>query len=135
MNLVRRVAFLWLVAGGAAMAQPCPCPPAPTGPPPLWSGNAEISFLSTSGNTSTSSFGGALEIDYKPAPWTVIFKANYLHAATDHVTTAEQFGGSLKGIRDLTPHLDVFAGAAYLRNRFSGIDGLFIADAGSATRS
>jgi putative salt-induced outer membrane protein len=129
MNLVRRSAFLWLLAGGAALAQPCPCP-IPAGPPPLWSGNAEISFLATSGNTSTSTFGGALEVDYKPAPWTVIFKANYLHAETDHVTTAEQFGGSLKGIRDLTPLLDVFVGAAYLRNRFSGLDGLFIGDGG-----
>src|SRR5262244_4119571 len=130
MILVRRVVFLSLALSGSlslsALAQPCPCP-IPAGPPPIWSGSAEVSFLSTSGNTSTSSFGGAVEVDYKPAPWAVIFKANYLHAETDHLTTAEQFGGSLKGIRDLTTRLDVFAGAAYLRNRFSGIDGLFIA--------
>lgn len=132
MALLRRVVFLWLaLGGGAALAQqPCPCPPAPAGPPPLWSGSAELSFLSTSGNTSTSSLGAGLEVDYKPAPWTVIFKANYLRAESDNVTTAEQFGGSIKGIRDLTPRVDVFARGSYLRNRFAGIDSLIAGEAG-----
>jgi putative salt-induced outer membrane protein len=130
MALVRRVVFLSLAFSGLALAQPCPCP-IPTGPPPLWSGSAEVSFLSTSGNTSTSSFGGAVEVDYKPAPWAVIFKANYLHAETDHVTTAEQFASSLKGLRDLTPRLDVYVAGGYLRNRFSGIDALYTGEGGA----
>jgi putative salt-induced outer membrane protein len=132
MVLFRRAVFLWLaLAGASALAQPCPCPSAPAGPPPLWFGSAELSFLSTSGNTSTSSLGAGLEVDYKPAPWTVIFKANYLRAESDNVTTVEQFGGSLKGVRDLTPRVDVFARGSYLRNRFAGIDGLIAGDAGA----
>lgn len=133
MVLVKRVLFLWLalLLHGIALAQPCPCPPAPGGPPPLWSGSAELSFLSTSGNTSTSSLGGGLEVDYKPAPWTVVFKANYLRAATNGVTTAEQLGASAKGIRDLTPRVDVFAGGNYLRNRFAGIRSLVTGEGGA----
>ena len=130
MSLVRRVLFLSLAFAGPMLAQPCPCP-IPAGPPPLWSGTAEVSFLSTSGNTSTSSFGGAFELDYKPAPWAVIFKASYLHAETDHVATAEQFASTLKGIRDLTPHVDVYVGGGYLRNRFSGIDALYTGEGGA----
>jgi putative salt-induced outer membrane protein len=123
--------FLWLAAAGAALAQapPCPCPLPPAGPP-LWSGSAELSFLSTSGNTTTSSLGSGLEVDYKPAPWTVIFKAGYLRASTDGVTTVEQLNASLKGIRDLTPRVDVFAGGAYLRNRFAGIESLISGEGG-----
>jgi putative salt-induced outer membrane protein len=131
MLLFRRVFFLWLALAGTALAQPCPCPPAPPGPPPLWSGSAEISFLSTTGNTSTSSFGGALEVDYKPAPWALIFKTNYLRAESNDVTTAEQFGASVKGIRDLTPRIDVYAEGIYFRNRFAGIDSLVTGDGGA----
>ncbi|HJW13704.1 MAG TPA: DUF481 domain-containing protein [Thermoanaerobaculia bacterium] len=131
MVLVKRIAFLWLGFGGAALAQqPCPCPPAPAGPPPLWSGSAELSFLSTSGNTSTSSIGGGLELNYKPAPWAVVFKANYLRASNNDVTTAEQFGASVRGLRDLTPRVDVFAGGSYLRNRFAGFSSLVTGEAG-----
>jgi putative salt-induced outer membrane protein len=46
------------------------------------------------------------------------------------VTTAEQFNTSLKGIRDLTPRIDVFAGAGYARNRFAGFDSLINGVAG-----
>lgn len=131
MVLFKRVLFVWLAFGGMALAQPCPCPPAPGGPPPLWSGSAELSFLSTSGNTSTSSLGGGLEVDYKPAPWTVVFKANYLRASTNGVTTAEQLGASAKGIRDLTARVDVFAGGSYLRNRFAGFSSLVTGEGGA----
>ncbi len=131
MALFKRFLFVWLAVGGVALAQPCPCPPAPGGPPPLWSGSAELSFLSTSGNTSTSSLGGGLEVDYKPAPWTVVFKANYLRASTNGVTTAEQLGASAKGIRDLTARVDVFAGGSYLRNRFAGFNSLVTGEGGA----
>jgi putative salt-induced outer membrane protein len=130
---IRFALFLWVAAAGAALAQapPCPCPTPPAGPPPLWSGSAELSFLSTSGNTTTSSLGSGLEVDYKPAPWTVIFKAGYLRASTDGVTTAEQLNASVKGIRDLTPRVDVFADGAYLRNRFAGFNSLISEEAGA----
>ncbi len=125
--------FFWLAAAGAALGEqpPCPCPPPPPGPPPLWSGSAELSFLSTSGNTSTSSIGGALELDYKPAPWAVIFKAGYLRASTNGDLTAEQLTASLKGVRDLTKRVDVFVGSGYLRNRFAGFNSLISGDAGA----
>jgi putative salt-induced outer membrane protein len=120
------------IGAAAASAQaPCPCPPAPEGPPPLWSGKAEMSYVATSGNTDTSSFGAGLEVNYKPLPWTVTLKAAYLRASTDGLLTAESFAGGVRGTRDLTPRVDVFAEALYYRNTFSGIDSRYGAEAGA----
>ena len=128
----RSALFLAAFAGGAALAQTpeCPCPIPPAGPPPPWSGSAEFSYLSTSGNTQTSSLGGGLELFYKPPPWTFSLNANYLRSSADGVLTAEQFKGALKGMRDLTAHLDVYARGGYLRNTFAGLDSLVAVDSG-----
>jgi putative salt-induced outer membrane protein len=130
-----RVSAAAAVAGlflaGAARAQaPCPCPTPPPGPPPLWSGNAQFAYAGTSGNTDTSSLGGSLELDYKPLPWTIVLTAAYLRGSTDGILTAESFAGGLRGIRDLTPRLDVFVEGLYYRNTFAGIDSRYGANTG-----
>ncbi|HEX4440787.1 MAG TPA: DUF481 domain-containing protein [Thermoanaerobaculia bacterium] len=126
------VVFLVLAAVSTASAQTADCPcPVPPGPPPLWFGNAELSFLSTSGNTDTTSIGGALELNYNPKPWLFTLKGTALHAATDGITTAETFVASAKASRDLTERLDVFVGGGWLRNRFSGINNLWNFDGGA----
>jgi putative salt-induced outer membrane protein YdiY len=134
-NLVRTFLFLWLAAGGLALAQdappPCPCPEPPPPPDPVWFGKADFSFLSTSGNTDTTSIGAAFELNYRPKPWLFTIKGGYLKGATDGVTTAESFVGSLRATRDLTERIDVFVGGSYLRNRFSGIDNLYGFDGGA----
>jgi putative salt-induced outer membrane protein len=125
--------LLWLGAAGAALAQTpeCPCPAPPPPPPPQWFGKAELSFLSTSGNTDTTSLGANLEVNYNPKPWLFTLKGAVLHASSDGVTTAEAYSSSLRASRELTERLDVFAGAGWLRNTFSGIDGLYGFDAGA----
>lgn len=124
--------FLGAAAAGAALAQTADCPcPVPPPPPPVWFGNAELAFLSTSGNTDTTSIGGGLEVNYNPKPWLFTLKGAALHAATDGVTTAENFTASMQASRDLTDHLDVFARAGWLRNRFSGINNIYNFDGGA----
>ena len=72
--------FLSLGAAGAALAQTADCPcPVPAPPPPLWFGKAELAFLSTSGNTDTSSVGGNVEVNYNPKPWLFTLKGIALH--------------------------------------------------------
>ena len=131
----RLLGFALLLGIGAsarliAQTADCPCP-VPPGPPPLWFGNANLAFLSTSGNTDTTSIGGSLELNYNPKPWLFTLKGTALHAATDGITTAEAFTASLKATRDLTEHIDVFGGAGWLRNRFSGINNIYNFDAGA----
>jgi putative salt-induced outer membrane protein len=121
----------FLCAATARGQAPCPCPPPPEPPPPLWFGSAQLSYSATGGNTDTSSFGGGLELNYKPTPWLFTLKAAYLRASTDGETTAESFAGGLKASRDVTPRIDVFAGALYYRNTFAGIDSRYGGEAGA----
>lgn len=131
MKTIMCAVLLSTLAWGAAVAQdPCPCPPAVPPPPPQWFGTANLSFLSTSGNTRTSTIGGGLEVNYKPDPWLFTFKAAYLRASTDDVTTAESLAGSLRGARDLTPRVDVYVESTYQRNRFAGLNSLVGGDGG-----
>ena len=80
-----RALLALLAATGVASAQTpeCPCPPPPAPPPPVWFGKADLSFLSTSGNTDTSSIGGGLELNYNPKPWLFTLKGAYLKSSTD----------------------------------------------------
>jgi putative salt-induced outer membrane protein len=124
--------LLVLAAAGAASGQTADCPcPVPAPPAPLWFGKAEVSYLSTSGNTDTSSFGGGLEVNYNPNPWLFTLKGAGLKSATDGVTTAESFAASLRASRELTERIDVFVNAGWLRNRFSGINNIYNFDAGA----
>ncbi len=133
-RLLGTMLLLWIAAAGIALAQeapPCPCPEPPPPPPPVWFGKLNFSFLSTSGNTDTTSIGGAAEVNYNPKPFLFTFKGAYLYSATEGVTTAQATTLGLRGSMDLTERLDVFAGAGYLRNTFSGINNLYSIDAGA----
>ena len=133
-SLLRTAIVLWIVAAGTALAQtdpPCPCPEPPPPPDPLWFGKVNFSFLSTSGNTDTTSIGGAAEVNYNPKPWLFTVKGAYLYSATDGIVTAESTVFGMRASRDITDRLDVFAGAGYLRNTFSGIDSLWSVDGGA----
>jgi putative salt-induced outer membrane protein len=133
-KVLRTMFLLWVAASGAVLAQepaPCPCPEPPPPPDPLWFGKLNFSFLSTSGNTDTTSIGGAAEVNYNPKPFLFTLKGAYLYSQTDGVVTAESSAASLRGNYDLTPRFYVFAGAGYLRNTFSGIDSLWSIDGGA----
>ena len=74
------ILLLSLALAGEASAQTADCPcPVPDAPPPQWFGKAELSFLSTSGNTDTSSVGGNVEVNYNPKPWLFTLKGAALH--------------------------------------------------------
>ena len=133
-KLLGILSVLWLATSATAFAQeppPCPCPEPPPPPAPLWFGKVNFSFLSTSGNTDTTSIGGAAEVNYNPKPFLFTLKGAYLYSQTDGDVTAESSAASMRGNYDLTPRLYVFAGAGYYRNTFSGIDALWSIDGGA----
>ena len=107
-------------------------PAAPAPPPPVWSGKAEISYLSTSGNTSVQTFGGGLEVDYKKDVWSGLAKGAFVRSETDSVVKAESTAGELRGARALSPRLEVFAQGDYFRNTFAGIDSRYALLGGGA---
>jgi putative salt-induced outer membrane protein len=116
------IPYLAMIAAPLVAQEPCPCKETPPPSPPPFSGKLDLAYAATSGNTSTSSLGLGVDLVYRTAPWTFEGTFGYLHAESEHVTTAETLSGTLKGSRDLTPAFDVFVGAGYYRNTFSGID-------------
>jgi len=107
-------------------------PPAPPPPPPLYSGKAEVSFVSTSGNTSTQTLGAALEGEYKPSPWAYKAAFAFVRAESDGEVKARSLAASLRAGRKIADPIEVFAEARYLKNTFAGVDNRYAADAGIA---
>jgi putative salt-induced outer membrane protein len=114
------LAVVFLGLATVAAAADAPAPPAP--PPPLWAGQAEVSFVSTTGNTDVQTFGAAGQLTYHPAPWTFDAKAAFLRGETDGEVKARSFSALLRGGRNLTPRLEAYVQGDYLKNTFAGID-------------
>jgi putative salt-induced outer membrane protein len=105
-------------------------PPPP--PPPLWSGKAELSFVSTSGNTDTQTLGAGAEVEYQPGIWSGKVRLDYLRSEANGEENAHFFAALLRGARKIAPRLEVYALGGYLKNRFAGIDRRLAGEAGLA---
>ncbi len=108
---------------------PCPPPPPPT---PPFTGRAELSFVATSGNTSTQSLGVGIELSYKPIDWSFIAKGNYIRAEANGEENARSIDASFRAGRTLTAQLEAFGQVGYLQNTYAGIDSQYSGDAGLA---
>lgn len=107
----------------------CPCPP-PAPPAPLWTGSVGLSYLSTSGNTDTSSFGLTAAWARQPTPWGMEITAFANRAEADGVTTAERYFGGVRGKRAMGDRWELFGGLSYARDEFAGFDSRVIVEAG-----
>lgn len=118
-----------VVASAALAADP---PPPPAGPPPVWSGKAEASYVSTTGNTDVQTIGAGLEVDYKKDVWDGLAKGTFVQGKTDGETTARSIAGELRGGRHLTERFELFAQGDYFKNEFAGIEHRLSGIAGGA---
>ncbi len=107
-------------------------PPAPPAPPPLWSGQGELSFVSTSGNSDTQTLGVGVEAAYQPLPWSVAFKAAFVRNEADGEEKANSLAAMLRGARAFSPRLEAFARGDFLKNRFAGVDSRWSGEGGAA---
>jgi putative salt-induced outer membrane protein len=89
-----------------------------------------LSYLATSGNSSSQT--GGLDLLYKQSfdPWGLEVAANFLRAEQDGTVTAERLFFGLRGTRALNADFDLFVGASYLRDRFAGLDPRLLASGG-----
>ena len=71
-----------LLASALPLAAQDPPPPPPP-PPPLWSGQGELSFVSTSGSSDTQTLGVGAEVAYQPLPWSFSFKSAFVRNEAD----------------------------------------------------
>ena len=59
-------------------------------PKPPWSGSAGLSWVSTSGNSDTSTLGAELTVKRQPTPWGIEIAANFMRAEQEGEETAER---------------------------------------------
>ena len=120
-----------LLAAASPLAAQDP-PPTPPPPPPLWSGQGELSFVSTSGNSDTQTLGVGAEVAYQPLPWSFTFKSTFLRNEADGEEKANSLTAMLRGARVFSPRLEAFGRADFVRNRFAGIESRWSGEGGVA---
>ena len=87
-----------------------------------WSGSASLGYLSTSGNTDTTSYNTALEISFEKNKWTHTFDAAAYGADESDATTAEAYQAGWKSAYDFSEHNYLFGLVNWRKDRFSGVD-------------
>lgn len=105
-------------------------PAAAEKPEPLWTGNAALSFVSTSGNTKTTSLGLDFSFVRRPTPWGLEIFGLYNRAEDSGTLTAERSLLGVKGTRSLNDRWDVFAGLSGEKDVFSGFERRTLLEAG-----
>jgi len=109
-----------LSAAQTPAAQPSAA--APKEPPPLWDVQIGASFVGTSGNTDTSSFGADFAAHRRGLVWQLESTATAVRVSADDRTTAQRYLGQFQGKRKLTAIIGLTAGEKLERDQFSGID-------------
>lgn len=95
---------------------------APPPPPPKQEGTAELAFVGTTGNASTTTFSIAGEHIARPAPWVIKNRAAYLRNEAADLLTAESLLYAFRAERPLTPRIAAFGEYGYFTDEFAGID-------------
>ncbi len=112
------LAVTFFLFSGAAYSQ-TGSPAAEEGP---WSGSASLGFLSTSGNTNTTSYNTAFDISYAKNKWTHTFDAAANGADEGDTVTAEAYQADWKSSYDFREHNYLFGLVAWRKDRFSGVN-------------
>jgi putative salt-induced outer membrane protein len=106
-------------------------PPEPPPPPAhTCTGSAELSFVSTSGNTDTQSLGLGGNVECKPNKWTYTAKAAFIRSESDDVETAKSLDTLFRAARDLTARLKAYGQFNYFQNEFAGIENRYAVEGG-----
>lgn len=103
-------------------------------PPPPFEGRAQVSYLTTRGNTRTGSLAGGVDVTWRARAWTITGAVNGLRADADGEPRARRTAADLRASRKVRERLSLFVRAAGLRDRFAGIDSQLTFNAGASLR-
>jgi putative salt-induced outer membrane protein len=98
---------------------------------PAWTGSLGLAWVSTSGNTDTSSIGMDFGLERKPEPWGLTLVARGNRADDQGVLTAENYLFSARAVRALGKRWEAFGGLAWAKDPFAGFDSQSIASIGA----
>lgn len=87
-----------------------------------WSGAMSLGYLSTSGNTDTTSYNTKFGVGYASDKWVHSFDAAAIGADESDSTTAEAYQAGWKSEYNLTEHDFLFGTVDWRKDRFSGVD-------------
>jgi putative salt-induced outer membrane protein YdiY/ketosteroid isomerase-like protein len=99
-------------------------------PPPVIEGSAELSLVSTGGNSDTETLGLGGSVIWRAGRWTTDGQVSFIRGEAFDVETARSLVTSVRQGRAITPRLDAFGRLDYLVNEFAGIDRRSSVDAG-----
>lgn len=105
------------VAAVPAMAQE-----AEEGP---WSGSATLGFLSTSGNTESSSLNSGFEVNYETGNWQHRLRTRAINSSQEDVTTAEAYNVDWRTNYNFSETSYIVGRLDWRKDRFSGFDQQF----------
>jgi putative salt-induced outer membrane protein len=120
------VAFGMLVTSAGSAAAQAP-PPEPV---PLWDVQLGASFVGTSGNSETSSFGANFEAHRRWPVWIFDTVATAVNTTDKGTTTAEQYIAAFRVRRKLTDRISATSGWKYERDQVGGLDARSLLDGG-----
>jgi putative salt-induced outer membrane protein len=125
MTRMRRHAFLLLILAFAAtkqsQAQQVGSPPAEKEKGP-WSGKAALGFLTTGGNSESSSLNSAFTVAYATGRWAHSLEAVAINASQDDETSAEAYSLGWKTEFNMTERDFLFGRLSWRKDRFSGYE-------------
>jgi putative salt-induced outer membrane protein len=85
-----------------------------------FSGKAALGYISTSGNTDSTSANASLSLGWALTAWSHAFELSGIGASTDDQTTAEAYLFKYEARRAFGEHGYLFTALDYKRDRFSG---------------
>lgn len=86
-----------------------------------WSGEVSAGYVSTSGNTDTSTVNGKSEIIYTEKAWRNTFNASALNSSQSGFRTAERYTVSDKADLNFTEHDYAFVAVDYVKDMFGAV--------------
>lgn len=101
-------------------------------PPPVLEGNAELSFVSTGGNSETHTLGSAGAITWRADRWTTTGTVAFVSAEAEGVTSARSLAGDVRESYRFSPRIELYAHGGYRRDLFAGIESRVALDGGVA---
>lgn len=87
-----------------------------------WTGAVSLGYLSTSGNTETTSYNTKVNVGYEQDRWKHAFAAAANGAIESQDTTAEAYKAGWKSEYTFSSHNFLFGTVDWRKDRFSGVD-------------
>lgn len=88
----------------------------------LWSGQSELGYVLTAGNTETQTLNAKLKLNNNINAWENVYALEALNASQNEVTSAEKYNVKAQGNRLFTSRDYGFGVLNYDDDRFSGFD-------------